>query len=71
MTSLDAGLAKLAQAMRKLSERWEVVEEHWKDSVRVTFEEKQLRPIEEQARATLNAMQRIQEVLRKAESECR
>ena len=70
MNRLSAGQTKLSQAMKTLRERWDAVQEHWKDRVRDEFEEKHLREIQERVRATLGAMDRLREVVERAERDC-
>lgn len=68
--SLDSGPLKLKSAMKKLRLNWDELEARWNDKVRQEFEEAHLEPIEYQVTATLRAMDRLAEVLRRAEQDC-
>lgn len=70
MNRLNAGQTKLSHAMKSLRERWDMVEGHWKDRVRTEFEQQYLRDIQERVRSTLDAMDRLREVLDRAERDC-
>lgn len=71
MARIDAGQTKLAHSMKSLRESWDVAQEHWRDRVRVEFEEKYLREMEDRVRSTLGAMERLAELLNRAERDCR
>lgn len=68
--SLDSGPLKLKSAMKKLRINWDELEAQWNDKVRKEFEETHLDPIEYQVTATLRAMDRLAEILRRAEQDC-
>lgn len=70
MNRLNAGQTKLSHAMRTLREKWADFEGHWKDRVRQEFEEKHLAELQERVRATLDAMDRLAEVIDRAERDC-
>ena len=71
MARLDAGQSKLNHSLKSLREKWDIAQEHWKDRVRVEFEERYLQELEERVRATTGAMERLGEMLSRAEKECR
>jgi len=71
MARLDAGQSKLAHSFKSLREKWDVAQEHWKDRVRIEFEEKYLKELEDRVRGTGAAMARLSEILSRAEKECR
>ena len=67
---LSDGSAKLNFALKTLRIRWEDVKGDWKDTVRMDFEEKHLKPLEEMMSATLVAMGRLDQVMARAKKEC-
>jgi hypothetical protein len=56
--------------MRTLREKWTDFEGHWKDRVRQEFEEKYLAELQERVRSTMDAMDRLAEVIDRAERDC-
>lgn len=70
MNRINAGQAKLANALKRLLENWEIVGETWKDKVRTEFEEKHLRELTDRVRSVLSAMDRLGEALGRAEQDC-
>jgi hypothetical protein len=68
--SIDAGQTKLAKSLKSLLEVWQTTQEHWNDAVRVEFEERYLLELTKRVRSTLAAMDRLQEALHRAQSEC-
>jgi DNA phosphorothioation-dependent restriction protein DptG len=70
MSRVAAGQAKLAQSLKNLLEKWEIAQDYWKDSIRTEFEEKHLKELVDQTRSTLSAMDRLAEILARAEKEC-
>jgi hypothetical protein len=71
MPRLDAGQSKLSHSLKSLLEKWDIAQEHWKDRVRQEFEERYLEELQERVRATTGAMERLSEMLSRAEKECR
>ena len=65
------GVAKLKSALKVTRLSWDETEALWQDEVRRNFEEKHFVPLENQIEATLREVQRMAEVLGKAEKDCR
>jgi hypothetical protein len=57
-------------ALKTLRIRWDETSEIWNDSVRVNFEETYLAPLEPQVVITLKAINRLAQVLARANEEC-
>jgi hypothetical protein len=57
-------------AMKSLRERWDDTQAVWNDSVRKSFEEKHVAPLEPQVTSTLKAVNRLAQVLARAYEEC-
>ncbi len=70
MCDLATGAGRLKHAAKQLMERWAETKEHWNDSASRQLEETHLNPIVPQLQFTLAALQRLAEVLEKAEQEC-
>ena len=68
--SVDAGRAKLNQALKDLLAQWHHVQSSWRDAASRDFEAKQLGPIESDVRTGLGAMERLSEVLRRLHRDC-
>jgi hypothetical protein len=68
--SLSAGAGKLSFGLKTLRSRWDAVQMHWKDDVRQEFEERHLKPVEQEVMATLNATNVLAQILLKAQQEC-
>jgi hypothetical protein len=56
--------------MKTLREKWDETEAHWRDQVRVEFEEHHLEPLESQVEGTLRAMSRLADVLAQVRRDC-
>jgi hypothetical protein len=69
-TNVVAGANRLKAAMKSLQERWLDTEATWSDSVRQSFEERYILPIEPAADAAMNGMQKLAEVLEKLRRDC-
>ena len=67
---LHEGTAKLKTALKNTRLAWDATEATWKDDVRRAFAEKHLEPMEADIEATLRAVQRLREVLARAEKDC-
>ena len=67
---MSAGANKLNHAMKTLRERFDLSETGWHDQVRADFETRQIEPTELQVAATMRAMVRLDEVLRKMRRDC-
>jgi len=63
------GTKRLQKATKALKEQWLMTKEHWRDKTAEEFEEKYLRPLGERVGMTLAAVDRLTEVLEKAEKE--
>lgn len=68
--SLAAGSAKLAEALECLEDAWRETTEQWDDATARNFEEKHLRPLFRDCKATLETTAQLREVLLKAYREC-
>jgi len=69
MTLFD-GKAKLTFAASKLALRWQDALGQWNDAVSRDFEERYLTPLEPKVGGALRAIDRLTEVLTRAEQEC-
>ena len=69
--SVDAGRAKLNQALKDLLAQWHHVQSSWRDAASRDFEAKQLHPLESDVRTGLGAMERLGEVLHRVRRECK
>jgi len=67
---LNTGVGKLSQAYSKLKEQWAQTQVHWQDDTCRRFEEEHLREIPARLQFLLAGVQRLAEVLEKAEREC-
>lgn len=68
--NLQDGRAKLGYAAQKLRLRWDEANRHWNDAVSRDFERDHLVPLEPQIAATLQAIDRLADVISRAEREC-
>ena len=67
---LSSGAGQLTRAANKLRERWADTKNHWNDENSRQLEEHHLQPLVPQIQMTLAALQRLAEVLERAEREC-
>ena len=67
---LTAGAAKLQTAWKKLNERWEQAQVHWRDPVSRDFEENYLHRLEPYLRTTLERMRALSEMSSAARQDC-
>jgi len=67
---LTTPLGGLARAAKKLRESWSIVEAEWSDSVATDFSLAHVSPLLTEVSQAAAAIERFQEVLRKAEREC-
>jgi len=67
----DDGKAKLSYAARKLRLRWHETQAQWNDQVTRDFDRKHLEPIEPKLIDAVRAIERLAELLSRAERECR
>ncbi len=57
-------------ALKTLKMRWDDTEESWNDSVRQSFDEEYMGPLEPQVLSTLKAINRLNQVMARAYEEC-
>ena len=67
---LTSSVGRIHKAMATLREKWALTKEHWNDDASREFEEKHLQPLIPQLRFTMTAVQRLAEVVEKAEKDC-
>lgn len=67
---LNTGLGRLTQAYAQLKEKWAETKSHWNDERGRQFEELYLREIPTRMQQMVGAIQRLSEVLEKAQREC-
>lgn len=67
----DAGRGRLYDALQLLHNRWNEVEPHWNDPVRVEFEETIVEPLFLLADEVLRAMDRLTQVFTQARNDCK
>ena len=70
LVDLYTGAARLSDALVQLETAWARVRVSWNDEARRHFEEEHLAPITPTIRLTLDAVNRLAEVLSRAEREC-
>lgn len=68
---LISGTARLRKATHDLKLKWDETSELWDDQARRDFEEHHLQPIPPKLRLVLAAASELQELLAKAERDCR
>ncbi|MBI2826098.1 MAG: hypothetical protein HYX69_15545 [Planctomycetia bacterium] len=68
--NLYDGKAKLSYAAKKLRLHWQEAQTEWSDAVSRDFEATYLAPLEPQLAATAQALDRLSEVLMRAQQEC-
>ena len=62
--------ARLEDAVTRLEHTWQQTKEHWSDPVSQTVEESYMVPIHIQVSLLLDAVNKISEVMGRAEREC-
>ncbi len=67
---LTSGAAKLSLALENLQRADAAIAAGWTDEQHARFREAHLRPLLPQVRKSLDAIQRLADVLRKAQREC-
>lgn len=67
---LTSSVGRMNKAMATLREKWLQTKEHWNDAASREFEEKHLQPLIPQMQFTIAAVQRLAEVIEKAEKDC-
>jgi hypothetical protein len=68
--SIPGSRAKLKDAHRQLMVAWQRAQDTWDDPVSQALWRKHLEPLETTLRATLNAMDSMNEVLERARRDC-
>lgn len=68
--NLSTGWTELNGALKDLRTSWDETSPVWTDAVRRGFEEEFLTPLDAQTIATLRAMDRLAQVLLKAQQDC-
>ncbi|MBX7168328.1 MAG: hypothetical protein K1X74_18475 [Pirellulales bacterium] len=69
--SLQDGRGRLIHAIRTLRLRWDATREDWDDAASRDFARLRLDPIVPKVASTLQAVERLAEVLNKAHEECK
>jgi uncharacterized protein YecT (DUF1311 family) len=67
---LDTGAAQLRDALQDLERAWLVVSEAWSDDISRQFSEHHLDPIVPASKMALDATARMNQLLRRAQTEC-
>ena len=67
---LTSGLAQIQRAAAQLKEQWGEAKSIWNDEASRTFQEEFLQPLLPELQLTVTAIQRLADVLVKAEKEC-
>ncbi len=67
---LSTGAAKLHDSMKLLQEAWAETKTRWKDNNAHQFQETYLEPIAPKVKMTQDAINRLAEVLARAQREC-
>jgi hypothetical protein len=68
--SLIESKGTLTTAMKELMARWREVEGVWSDAQSAEFEKAYLAPLEQDVRSALQAMDHMDQVLQRIESDC-
>lgn len=66
---LITGAKRLQKSSKILKERWADTREHWRDATAQQFEEQYLRELGEKVQLALAAVDRLSEVLQRAEKD--
>jgi hypothetical protein len=69
--SLSVSRNKLLSSLKELHMRWDRVQMEWDDVASRKFSEEFLAPLDGKVRATVSAIEHINEMVMKARSECR
>ena len=70
IADLTSGAAKLNKSVKTLQEAWVDVADHWDDENSRSFVENHLEPIGPQIKMALDALNRVADVVARAEREC-
>ena len=68
--SLTNGRVRLQHAIKQLKVRWEIVKEHWHDEASRKFEEDYMDPIDPEIIASIQAIDRLDEIFARAKRDC-
>jgi hypothetical protein len=68
--SLSDSKARLASAHRDLMAAWHRVSDAWHDDTARRFRERSIEPVDRQLRSAMNALDAMEETLRRVRSEC-
>ncbi len=68
--SLSDSKARMNLAHRDLLFAWHKVEQVWRDDTARAFKERSIDPIDRQLRAAMNALDLMEETLRRVRNEC-
>ena len=68
--SLSDSKARMMSAHRDLMNAWFRVSEAWHDDTARHFKERSVEPVERQLRSAMNALDQMEETLRRVRNEC-
>ena len=68
--SLNTASIELSNALKSLHVLWDEARTGWTDSVRQDFEARHWDPLQAQARAAIQPMERLAPILARAQREC-
>lgn len=68
--SLSDSKARMNSAHRDLMNAWYKVAEAWRDDTARAFKERSIEPIDKQLRLAMNALEAMDETLRRVRAEC-
>ncbi|MGF1580967.1 MAG: hypothetical protein ACFCD0_16510 [Gemmataceae bacterium] len=68
--SVTAGQSQLRQGLQLLRQQWDVVLLHWADTTAKDFQEQFWKPIEDQTLSTIQAMDRLGQLLHRVHKDC-
>jgi hypothetical protein len=68
--SLATGHYQLASAFKTLQVRWDQTCLSWRDAVRLEFDRRHWRPLEERVPGLLSAVDRLDQVLNRVRQDC-
>lgn len=70
VSDLSTGISKLNTSMQTLSDAWHEVQEQWRDATAKQFEQRYLAELEPVVKTTLEAMNRMANLLAVVERDC-
>ena len=70
VSDLSTGISKLNGSMQALSYTWHEVHEQWRDTTAKEFEQRYLEELEPVVKATIEAMNRMANLLATVERDC-